>query len=145
MKIQFFNESKIPLELEKEHLANWVKSVVHKHNKNILYINYILLDDDGLLKINQEHLHHNYYTDIITFDLSDTEEIIEAEIYISLDRVKENSSTLQIAFESEFRRVAIHGILHLLGYGDKTEEEKIKMREAEDACLAKWVSRETNN
>ena len=99
-------------------------------------INYIFCSDDYLLTINQEHLNHDYYTDIITFDLSEKENNIESDIFISIDRVKENAKNNHVKFHIELYRVLIHGVLHLLGFNDKNEEEKLIMREKEDACLS---------
>ena len=96
---------------------------------------YVFCSDKYLLKINQTFLNHNYYTDILTFDLSKTSKIIEGEIYISVDRVKENSKELKININLEFLRVIFHGVLHLCGYTDKTKLQKQKMRKKEDEYL----------
>ncbi|MEM7298138.1 MAG: rRNA maturation RNase YbeY, partial [Bacteroidota bacterium] len=82
------------------------------------------------------YLQHDYYTDIITFDQSEEESIIEGDIYISIDRIQENSKKLTVVFGNELHRVIVHGLLHLLGFGDKTEKEKKVMREKEEACLS---------
>ncbi|MEM7298228.1 MAG: rRNA maturation RNase YbeY, partial [Bacteroidota bacterium] len=92
--------------------------------------------DDYLLKINQDYLDHHTYTDIITFDQSTEDHQVESDIFISLDRITENSKNLGVSFERELHRVMIHGVLHLLGYQDKTPEQKSQMREKEDACLS---------
>lgn len=114
-------------------LANWIlKSALHE-SKNILSLNIIFCDDEYLLSMNQDYLNHDYYTDIITFDYSAEE--IEGELYISIDRVKENATALEVSFKHELHRVIIHGVLHLCGYGDKSEEEEKIMRSKEDFYL----------
>lgn len=80
-------------------------------------------------------MNHDYYTDILTFDQSDNDEI-EADIFISIDRVRENAAAFHHIYEKELNRVMVHGLLHLLGYNDQTEEEKQAMRETEEACLS---------
>ena len=91
------------------------------------------MSDDGLLKINKEFLQHDYYTDIITFQ-NDTEDI-SGEIYISIDRVEDNAKAVGTTFENELNRVMVHGVLHLMGYGDKSAEEEAVMRQKEDFYL----------
>ena len=97
--------------------------------------NFIFCSDTFLLNINREYLSHDTFTDIITFDNSDSPEQIETDIFISIDRVKENASHLNIEFEKELHRVMIHGILHLVGYKDKTQKEKEIMRARENEAL----------
>lgn len=100
-------------------------------------LNYIFCSDIFLHEINKTYLGHHTYTDIITFDYSEkNSHEIEGEIYISVDRVKENAVTYQKTFHQELHRVIIHGVLHLLGYGDKTGEEQKEMRKKEEACLS---------
>lgn len=98
-------------------------------------LNYIFCSDDYLLAINNQFLNHDTYTDIITFGLGETGDI-EGEIYISVPRVRENARTAGLAFHDELDRVIIHGVLHLLGYSDKTPRRKALMRKKEDACLS---------
>ena len=86
--------------------------------------------------MNNEFLQHNYYTDILTFNLSESKKEIIAEIFISIDRVRGNSTLFKSSIKKELHRVIIHGVLHLLGYSDKTKSEKLKMRKAEDKCLS---------
>ncbi len=93
------------------------------------------LTDDALLEVNKEHLNHDYYTDIITFDYSRGKRI-SGELFISTDRIKDNATTLDVSELNETRRVVAHGILHLIGFGDKTEEEALVMREKENEVLA---------
>jgi len=134
--IHFFNEQ-IDFRLNnKTRLRSWLRSVIHQHNKKISSINFIFTSDNLLLEINKKYLKHNTYTDIITFDQSSKPNKIEADIYISLDRVSFNSINLKTSFEEELHRVMIHGVLHLLGYKDKTKEEKEEMRKKENHYLA---------
>ena len=110
--------------------------------KKLFEINYIFLDDNKILEINKKFLNHNYYTDIISFDNSD-DKFISGDIYISIDRVKENALEQKTSFNEELPRVIIHGVLHLLGFKDKSPKEKKEMREKENQALALLVSRET--
>lgn len=117
--------------------SHWLIEVIDQFSsKRLKNINYIFCSDEYLLTINQTHLQHDYYTDIITFDQSENVDELEADVFISIDRVKENAQTNRISFKQELSRVMAHGLLHLLGFNDKTEEEKRVMREKEDACLS---------
>ena len=115
-------------------VANWLIQVAKIDGKTISNITYIFCSDEYLLDINQKYLGHDYYTDIITFPYKEITDI-ESDIYISLDRVKDNASEYNVAFQNELLRVIVHGLLHLMGYGDKTEEESILMRLKEDQCI----------
>jgi rRNA maturation RNase YbeY len=117
-------------------LRRWIESTIQEYNKKIINLNYIFTSDDYLLKINQQYLNHNTYTDIITFDQSNDQNEVEADIYISIDRVKENAMKLESGFIDELHRVMIHGVLHLLGYGDKSAAQKEEMRKKENHYLA---------
>lgn len=121
---------------EKEKTRKWINDIIVSHGAKPVEINYIFCSDEYILKVNKEYLDHDYYTDIITFDNSEEEGKLESDIFISVDRIKDNANTLQEPFEKEFHRVLIHGILHLLGYDDKDEKEKNKMRLKENECLA---------
>ena len=101
-------------------------------------INYIFCTDRALLKANRQYLNHNYYTDIITFNLSDDSEPIKAEVYISMQRVSENAKKLKSSIKSELHRVIFHGALHLCGYNDSNEKEKGIMRKREDYYLNRY-------
>ncbi len=131
--IYFFSENNFILENQKS-IIRWIEEVISFHQGKIVIINYIFCDDDYLLKINQEFLQHDYYTDIITFDNSVGKQI-EGEIYISIDRVKDNANIFTIDFEEELKRVIIHGVLHLLGFKDKTEQQQKQMTEKENEAL----------
>lgn len=124
-------------------LRSWIKKVIDSHSRKTGIINFILCSDEYLLELNRQYLKHDYYTDIITFSQSDDINKISADIYISVDRIKENAmqGTQCSALDSrhltrnELHRVMIHGILHLLGYDDKSASLKKKMREKEESCL----------
>lgn len=112
----------------------WLKNTISNESKKMGKINYIFCSDDYLLEINKQYLEHNYYTDIITFDYVKNS-IISGDIFVSLPRILENSSLYSISFNDELKRVLIHGVLHLCGYKDKTDEQKINMRQKEDYYL----------
>ena len=134
--INFFNED-IDFSISNpQACSDWISSIITSHQFSLEEINYIFCSDDYLLQINIDYLNHDYYTDIITFDNSEEPKVIESDIFISIERVKENAQEQSTLFEEELNRVMIHGVLHLLGYGDKTKEEKTVMREKEDACLS---------
>lgn len=118
-------------------LVDSVKSAIHKlyPTTRLKKIDVYGVSDVELLSINKKHLEHDYYTDIITFDYSRGNKI-SGELYVSLERVEENALALGLSYESELRRVVAHGILHLIGFKDKTEEEEKAMRSKEDEVLA---------
>jgi probable rRNA maturation factor len=118
-----------------------VKDLFKKEKKRLAQLTYIFCSDDYLLQINKQYLQHNYFTDIITFDLSDGNNLVTGEVYISLDRVKENAQTYKVSFQKELLRVIFHGALHLCGYGDKSEKEEKAMRKAEDKYLHYYLSK----
>jgi rRNA maturation RNase YbeY len=119
-----------------EQVAAWLTGIVKDHNFTLTELTYIFCSDDYLHQINLEYLDHDTYTDIITFNNADEPEVIESDIFISIDRVKENAVHLNIPFQDELHRVMAHGVLHLLGYDDKAPELKEQMRQAEDNCLS---------
>ena len=116
--------------------ASWITAMVKKERRSIKDINYIFCSDGYLLQINKDYLNHNTLTDIITFDYSEGAKQLEGEIFISIERVKENSSLYNTTFQDELDRVLIHGILHLIGYSDKKPAKKAQMRKKEEACLS---------
>ena len=118
-----------------------VKDLFKKEKKRLAQLTYIFCSDDYLLQINKQYLQHNYYTDIITFDLSEDNNQVTGEVYISLDRVKDNAHTYNVSFQKELLRVIFHGALHLCGYRDKNEKEQTLMRKAEDKYLHYYLSR----
>ena len=114
----------------------WIVSIIQSEEYQLQHINYILCSDSYLLSLNSKYLNHDTYTDIITFNQSDHPNTIETDIYISVDRVSENAESNGEDFEKELHRVMIHGILHLMGFDDKTPEQKSLMRKKEDTCLS---------
>ncbi|MFT7298920.1 MAG: putative rRNA maturation factor [Sphingobacteriales bacterium] len=137
MAIQFFNEDIDFKLLSPQKSTAWITKAVEIFGFDLEEINYIFCSDEHLLNINKEYLNHDYYTDIITFDNSPPDSpIIFSDIFISIDRVADNAKDQNINFEDELDRVMIHGLLHLLGLKDKTEEEEKKMRSTEDEMLA---------
>ena len=120
----------------------WVEEVVYQEHQHIHSLNYILCSDVYLLSINQQYLQHDYYTDVITFDQRDSpDDDIEGDIFISIDRVYENSHEQQTVMLHELLRVMIHGALHLLGYSDEDEMAQLEMRHLEDQYLNLYFSR----
>lgn len=125
----------IDFQLESENkTANWIQNCIEKEGFELGEINYIFCDDEYLHKINVEFLQHDTLTDIISFDYT-LGKLVGGDIFISIDRVKENAKEFNTSFENELHRVIIHGILHYMNYKDKTEEEKQLMREKENTCL----------
>lgn len=120
-------------------VSQLIKKIVSRETRALSYANINFCSDELLLEMNREHLAHDYYTDIITFQLNGKNEPIETDIYISLDRVKENAKEHQVLFKEELHRVIIHGILHCCGYKDKSKNDIKKMREKENEYLILWV------
>jgi probable rRNA maturation factor len=136
MNIAFFYEQ-TDFRLSQENtVQSWVEKIIEFEGYSLESLNYIFCSDEYLLKINIEYLKHNTYTDIITFDNSELENTIESDIFISIDRVKENSNAQSVNFEDELSRVLVHGVLHLMGWNDKSDSMKQEMRIKEDACLS---------
>lgn len=137
MSIRFSVQS-VDFELVDElKLKKWIAEVVKRHGGTVGNINYLFCDDEYLLGVNQQYLNHDTYTDIITFDYV-IANLISGDIMISVDRVGENAVKFGVGFEVELHRVIIHGVLHLLGQGDKSEEEAVKMRRLENEALSLW-------
>lgn len=134
-KIEIFHEDIQPLKLQKTHIKKYIKLLINSEKKKPGDITVILCSDKYLLDINIEYLKHNYYTDIITFNYVEGR-AISGDLFISVDRVKENSTEFNTSLVKELYRVIFHGLLHLIGYNDKTEEEKKTMRGKEDLYLA---------
>jgi len=134
--IYFFSEE-IDFELKEPQLfTNWINKVITNEGCILVCINYIFCSDSYLLKINRKYLKHNFFTDIISFDQSSEANQIEGDIFISIDRVRENATELTIAFNKELALAIIHGVLHLIGYNDKNPKEIEEMRKKEEACLS---------
>ena len=138
--VNIFYEEMEDLDLSPDFFVLWLSQVCEKHNRILGEINLIFCSDEYLLEINKKHLDHDYYTDIITFDYY--EENITGDLFISIERVKENAELLGVNFPLELNRVVVHGTLHLLGFGDKSEQEELLMRGLENDALL-IVPRET--
>lgn len=121
---------------EENRIIDWLNQVILEEGYQLVNLNYIFCPDDYLLEINKEYLGHDYFTDVITFPLSD--EGIEGDIFISVDRVSENAKNLKLTFEEELLRVMVHGLLHLLGYSDKNAKDKIEMTNKENYYLSNF-------
>ena len=135
-KIFFHSADKAPTQLlQKTKLKLQIEQLFIKEQVVLDSLSYVFCSDEYLLKINREFLNHDFYTDIITFDLSETQVGVIGEIYISLDRVKENAAGLGISFSEELLRVLFHGALHLCGYRDKKKAEIMEMRKKEEQYL----------
>ncbi len=140
MAINFFTENiKINLN-NKRRLKAWLSEMIKSNNYLLGDVNYIFCTDTYLHEINLKHLNHDTYTDIITFDNSEHENEIEGDIFISVDRVRENATTHSKDFKDELLRVLVHGVLHLMGYLDKTQKDIEQMRIAEDKAIDLYKS-----
>lgn len=114
----------------------WLTQIISVNKVELEVINYIFCSDDYLLNINRTYLNHDYYTDIISFPYREAPEPIQGDVFISIDRVRENANINQVNFENELLRVMAHGLLHFIGYTDKSEEEQAIMRKKEDEMMA---------
>lgn len=132
--IQFFFENIDEINIDPD-VNKWLENIIMWEEKKVGEITYVFCDDEYLLKINQDYLKHDYYTDIITFDYVKGK-TISADIFVSLPRILENTQLHSKDFKNEFHRVLAHGILHLCGYKDKTQEEILLMREKENFYLS---------
>lgn len=131
-----FNKVDLPFQLKQATIMrNWIASTIQHERKSVGSISINFCSDKYLLRMNKEHLQHDYYTDIITFDFCENK-TISGDIYISVERVKENAQVLGQPYTIEMKRVIIHGILHLCGYKDKTKQDARLMREKEDYYLS---------
>lgn len=139
--VQFFVESlDVFIFTDQKQVADWLLSVASEENKDVHHLNYIFCSDEYLLNINRTYLDHDYFTDIITFPIHDIDQPIEADLFISVERVRENATILKLPFKDELNRVIVHGLLHLLGYGDKTDDEINLMRKKENHYLKSFNS-----
>ncbi len=133
-----FHFKDVDFDFSQAHQINkWINATVKQEGKSISHIQFIFCTDSYLHEINLKYLNHDTLTDIITFPY--LENPIESDIFISIDRVRENANTFGITFEKELHRIIIHGVLHMLGYGDKTQEEKLMMSNKENEYLDKLV------
>lgn len=136
LPISFYAEDVAFTLPDQEKIKQWIAQVIDEHKYALEELSYIFCSDEYLYQINVEYLDHDTYTDIITFNNSDIPDTIEGDIFISLDRVRDNATEMRIPFEEELHRVLIHGVLHLLGFNDHTSEEEALMREKEDMCIS---------
>ena len=140
MKIGFSIIKRTPLK-NKIALKNFLKQLADKEKKEFNELNFIFCSDEELLDINKRFLNHDYYTDIITFNLSTTKkEPITGEVYISIDRIKDNALTFKTTTERELHRIIFHGLLHLCGYNDKTPPQKSTMTKRENHYLKRYFN-----
>ena len=121
--------------LEPQRDKAWIEAVAQGYGKSVGELYYYFCSDEKLLDINRERLGHDFYTDIVTFPLTDCETVLSSEFCISLDRVRENAATFGRSYDNELHRVIIHGVLHLIGFDDHTEEDEKTMREKEEEAL----------
>lgn len=137
MSIRFSSQS-VDFEPQNElWVKKWITEVVNRRGKTVGNINYLFCDDEYLLSVNQQYLQHDTFTDIITFDYC-VGSLVSGDILISVERVSENATLFGASFEQELHRVVIHGVLHLLGQGDKSEQEAAEMRRQEADALKLW-------
>ncbi|MBO6024184.1 MAG: rRNA maturation RNase YbeY [Bacteroidales bacterium] len=122
-----------PIDLQR--IKAWIGEVVEQYGKTIGELYYYFCSDEKLLEINRERLGHDFYTDIVTFPLTECDTVLSSEFCISIDRIKENAVTFGRSYESELHRVIIHGVLHLVGFDDHTDEDGQVMREKEEEAL----------
>jgi rRNA maturation RNase YbeY len=136
----YFSSENIHFDLKgKMRVKRWITVIIKAQGKKVGDISYLFCDDAYLIEVNRSYLNHDTYTDIITFDYVE-DNLISGDIMISVERVKENAQLFGSTFDQELHRVIIHGILHLLGQGDKTAPEAAQMRKKEEAALAVWNS-----
>ena len=117
--------------IDPQRISQWIDAVAASHGRRLGEVNYIFMDDPGILAVNRQFLGHDYYTDIITFDYTEGD-ILSGDLFISIDSVRENARIYGATFEDELDRVMVHGVLHLLGYDDHTDEQTAVMREKEN-------------
>ena len=133
--IAYFSEQ-IPFRFpDKRRVSTWIRGTIVSEGCVLSQLNIVFCSDEYLLQINREYLQHDYFTDIITFNQSDFPQCIEGDIFISIDRVRENAAIYSVPFLHELHRIIIHGVLHLAGYTDHTDEKRREMREKESFYL----------
>jgi rRNA maturation RNase YbeY len=142
--IKFAGRRKNRPELDKNALLSTIDILAKQHSKSSIRLTYIITTDDELLEMNKTFLQHDYYTDIITFDLSEKVTDIIGELYISMDRIIDNAEQYKVSRETEYVRVLFHGYLHLLGYKDKTQRDQKTMRGQEEHCIEIYNQIKTN-
>ena len=121
--------------IDQRKVKTWIEMVAQSYNKSVGELYYYFCSDEKLLEINRDRLGHDFYTDIVTFPLTDCETVLSSEFCISVERIAENAVTFGRSYENELHRVIIHGVLHLIGFDDHTEEDEKRMREKEEEAL----------
>ena len=134
MKI-FFHKESVSFPLDTSAINNWIENAVFSLDYSLKNLSFVFCDDEYLKNINVKYLGHDYYTDVITFDYS-TEEGLVGDVFISIERVKENANNFKVSFNEELFRVIIHGVLHLCGFDDKTDKEIKEIRKQENHFLS---------
>ena len=139
-KVHFFSHD-IPTSLKNTaNLKHFIELIFKKEMESLDSINYIFCSDIAILEINKKYLNHDFYTDVITFDLSQDNKALSAEVYVSIERIRDNAKQLGLSIKSELHRVLFHAALHLCGYNDKKEKDKEIMRKKENELLAKYFN-----
>ncbi|MCH2223178.1 MAG: rRNA maturation RNase YbeY [Crocinitomicaceae bacterium] len=140
--VEVFYEDTEVLDVGPEFFVSWLSELCDMEDRVLGDLTVVFCSDNYLLDMNVKHLNHDYYTDIITFDYCE-DRVVSGDLFVSVDRVRENAGLLGEMFHVELNRVVAHGVLHLIGYGDKTKEQAGVMREKEGVALSLIVSRET--
>jgi rRNA maturation RNase YbeY len=138
-KVQFYFLDRKPTLKERTRLKLFIERLFTLEKKKLANLSYIFCSDEHLLGINKDFLKHDFYTDVITFDLSAYKTKTEGEVYVSIDRIKDNAKQLGVSFNEELHRVIFHGALHLCGYNDKNKSDQIRMRSAENEYLQRYL------
>ncbi len=136
----YFQDVRRPYFASNHLIYTWLDKLAAHHGYSIADLNIIFVTDEELLAMNRQFLQHDYYTDIITFDLGTSERLVMGELYISLDRVKDNARQFNQKYQLEFVRVIAHGLLHLIGYQDKKSEQIVEMRACESHAIELYLS-----
>ena len=134
-KVQFYSLNRSPVLRERNRLKLFIENLFMAEKKKLGNLSFIFCSDEHLLSINKDFLKHDFYTDVITFDLSSSKNETEGEVYLSVDRIKDNANKLGVSFKEELHRVFFHGALHLCGYKDKSKTDQQQMRLAENKYL----------
>jgi probable rRNA maturation factor len=138
--ISFHSEGVDTKTPSKRLLKAWIKEIVSNHDKKVGELAFVFCSDEKILEVNQNFLQHDYYTDIITFDYCEGE-IVSGDIFISVERVEENATSHNVEYNSELLRVLAHGVLHLIGFQDKSPKKKKEMTENEDLCISLFLTK----
>lgn len=138
MLVYFHQQNIQPKLSNRKSLKQFIQNIFKQEKKTLTKLDYIFCTDGFLLQINQQYLKHNYFTDIITFNLSENQSNIIGEIYISIDRIKENAQQFKTLYQKELHRVVFHGALHLCGYKDKSKKDQALMHKKEDFYLQQY-------